>query len=55
MVRTNNRNTKFSTKGLAYTNNAYDIERYKRLRDISAEMLSMKTEISLEKSKRFIL
>ena len=37
--------------GLAYTNNAYDIERYKRLRDISAEMLSMKTEISLEKVK----
>lgn len=37
--------------GLAYTNNAYDIERYKRLRDISAEMLSMKTEFSLEKVK----
>ena len=37
--------------GLAYTNNAYDIERYKRLRDISAEMLSMKSESSLEKVK----
>lgn len=36
---------------MAYTNNAYDIERYKRLRDISAEMLSMKTEFSLEKVK----
>ena len=31
--------------------NAYDIERYKRLRDISAEMLSMKSESSLEKVK----
>lgn len=37
--------------GLAYKNNAYDIERYKRLRDISAEMLSMKSESSLEKVK----
>lgn len=49
MVRTNNKS--LAQNGLAYTNNAYDIERYKRLRDISAEMLSMKTEISLEKVK----
>ena len=37
--------------GLTYTNNVYDIERYERLREISAEMLSMKTNISLEKIK----
>lgn len=37
--------------GLAYTNNLYDIERYTRLREISAEMLSMKTEFSIEKVK----
>ncbi len=37
--------------GLAYTNNVYDKERYERLRDISAEMLSMKTDFSVEKVK----
>lgn len=37
--------------GLAYTNNVYDIERYERLREISAEMLSIKTDISLDKIK----
>ncbi len=37
--------------GLAYTNNPYDIERYQRLRDISAEMISMKTTTSLAKVK----
>ena len=37
--------------GLAYTNNAYDKERFGRLRDISAEMLSMKSDLSLEKVK----
>ena len=37
--------------GLAYTNNVYDKERFERLRDISAEMLSMKTDLSLEKVK----
>lgn len=41
--------------GLAYKNNAYDIERYKRLRDISAEMLSMKSKKFVRESKRFIL
>lgn len=35
--------------GLAYTSNVYDIERYKRLRKISAEMISEKTNISTEK------
>ena len=35
--------------GLAYTNNVYDKERFERLRDISAEMLSMKYDLSLEK------
>ena len=37
--------------GLAYTNNVYDKERFERLRDISAEMLSMKSDSSLEKVK----
>ena len=37
--------------GLAYTNNIYDKERFGRLRDISAEMLSMKSDLSLEKVK----
>ncbi len=37
--------------GLAYTNNVYDIERYERLREISAEILSEKTDISTEKIK----
>ena len=37
--------------GLAYTNNVYDIERYERLRDISAEMISMKTDLELNKIK----
>ena len=39
--------------GLAYTQNVYDIERYERLREISAEMMSMNTEFSLEKVKDF--
>ncbi len=37
--------------GLAYTHNVYDKERFGRLRDISAEMLSMKSDLSLEKVK----
>ena len=37
--------------GLAYTNNVYDIERYERLRDISAEMIAEKSNISLDKVK----
>ena len=37
--------------GLAYTNNVYDKERFGRLRDISAKMLSMKSDLSLEKVK----
>ena len=37
--------------GLAYTNNVYDIERYERLREISAEMIAEKSNISLEKVK----
>ena len=37
--------------GLTYTNNVYDIERYERLRDISAEMVNMKTDIPTEKVK----
>lgn len=37
--------------GLAYTDNVYDIERYEQLREISAEMISEKNDISLEKVK----
>ena len=39
--------------GLAYCHNIYDIERYQRLRDIAAEMLSYKTDIPVEKVKLF--
>lgn len=37
--------------GLAYTDNVYDIERYERLREISAEMIKEKSNIKLEKVK----
>lgn len=37
--------------GLTYTTNVYDIERYERLREISAEMIASKSEMSLEKVK----
>ena len=37
--------------GLAYTNNVYDIERYERLREISAEIISEKSDTGLEKTK----
>ena len=37
--------------GLMYGKDIYDKERYERIRDISAEMLSYKTDISLEKIK----
>ena len=37
--------------GLAYTDNVYDIERYERLRDISAEMIKEKSNINLDKVK----
>ena len=37
--------------GLAYTDNVYDIERYEKLREISAEMLAEKSNISLDKVK----
>ncbi len=37
--------------GLTYTKDVYDRERYERLREISAEMLAKKTELSIEKVK----
>lgn len=37
--------------GLAYTNNVYDIERYEKLREISAEMIAEKSNLNLEKVK----
>lgn len=37
--------------GLEFANNGYEVERYNRLREIAAEMISEKTDISLEKVK----
>lgn len=37
--------------GLEYGTGVYDLERYKRLREISAEMMSYKTNIPIEKIK----
>ncbi|MGL4847891.1 MAG: NUDIX hydrolase N-terminal domain-containing protein [Clostridium sp.] len=37
--------------GLAYGKDVYDIERYERIREISAEMISYKTEIPVGKVK----
>ena len=37
--------------GLTYSNNAYDTERYERLREISAEILSEKSGIDINKVK----
>lgn len=37
--------------GLEYTDNVYDIERYERLREISAEMIAEKTDLTLDKVK----
>lgn len=40
-----------SQSGLAYTENIYEKERYERIREISAEMLSFKTDLPVEKVK----
>ncbi len=37
--------------GLTYTSNAYDVERYERLREISAEMLEEKSDMTLDQVK----
>ena len=37
--------------GLEYANNVYDIERYERLREISAEMIAEKTDLNIDKVK----
>lgn len=37
--------------GLAYTNNVYDIERYERLREISSEMIALKSDLKFDKIK----
>lgn len=37
--------------GLSYTDNVYDIERYNRLREISAEMIAEKSKINLDQVK----
>lgn len=38
-------------RGLAYTGNVYDIERYERLREIAAEMISEKSDVPIGKVK----
>lgn len=40
-----------SQVGLAYSKDKYDIERFTRIREISAEMLALKSDLSLEKIK----
>ena len=37
--------------GLTYTKDVYDVERYERLREISAEIISEKTNLNMEKVK----
>ena len=37
--------------GLAYTRDAFDKERFERVREISAEIMAMKTVVPLEKVK----
>ena len=37
--------------GLAYTSNVYDVERYERLRDISSEMIALKSDLKFDKIK----
>lgn len=37
--------------GLTYSNNDFDTERYNRLRDISAEMIAMKSDVNFQKVK----
>ena len=41
----------YKRQGLAYVKDNYDKERFERIREISAEMISYKTEIPLEKVK----
>ncbi len=40
-----------SQAGLYYSKNPFDLERFERIREISAEMLSLKTGLSVEKVK----
>ena len=37
--------------GLFYSNEKYELERYERIREISAEMISYQSEMPLEKVK----
>ena len=37
--------------GLSYTENPFDVERYERIREITAEMISYKSDIPVEKVK----
>lgn len=37
--------------GLTYSKDVFDIERFERIREIAAEMLSLQSEIPIEKVK----
>lgn len=41
--------------GLTYSKDVFDIERFERIREISAEIISAQSELSLEKVKDLIL
>lgn len=41
--------------GLYYSKDPYDLERFQRIREISAEIVSHQSEVPLDKSNRFIL
>ncbi len=41
----------FAQSELEYSTNIYDIERFKRLRDISVEMIAEKADITIENAK----
>lgn len=51
VVKVGNGNSGDSAVGLAYTDNAYDTERYERLRQLSAEIIAEKSNIPLGKVK----
>ena len=41
--------------GLTYTKDVYDKERFERIREISAELMAIKTGFPIEKVERIIL
>lgn len=43
------RTTIHCPRGLTYSKDVFDIERFERIREIAAEMLSLQSEIPIEK------